>query len=138
MTQKSFERIMTIVIGVATIVVGQITTIVVGVATTVVFCDKCGWCCDNRGWLWQLWTLRQLWSHHIILGHYFEMRLKISIKTSVFNFKPCTWLNVQSEWISQVAIENWPLHRLCWVKFIWSYGHNYIIRITPPFFTWKW
>ena len=49
MTQKSFEIIMTIVIGVATIVVGQITTIVVGVATIVVFCDKCGWCCDNRG-----------------------------------------------------------------------------------------
>ena len=42
MTQKSFERIMTIVIGVATIVVGQITTIFVGVATIVVFCDKCG------------------------------------------------------------------------------------------------
>ena len=81
MTQNTFEKI---------------TTIVVGIATIVVFCDNCGWSCDNCGWLRQLWTLRQLWSHHIILGHYFEMRFKICIEISVFHFKPCTWLNVQS------------------------------------------
>ena len=48
MTQKSFKKITTIVIGVATIVVDQITTIVVGIATIVVGvviivvdCDNC-------------------------------------------------------------------------------------------------
>ena len=44
----------------------KIATIVVGVTTIVVFCDNCGWCCDNCGWLRQLWTLRQLWSHHML------------------------------------------------------------------------
>ena len=43
MIQKFFEKITTIVIGVATIVVDQITTIVVGIATIVVFCDNRGW-----------------------------------------------------------------------------------------------
>ena len=49
MIKTFFEKINTIVIGIATIVVDQITTIVVGIATIVVF-------------LRQLWlVLRQLW-----------------------------------------------------------------------------
>ena len=44
-----FEKITTILIGIATIVVDQITTIVVGIATIVFFCDNCGWCYDNCG-----------------------------------------------------------------------------------------
>ena len=62
MIQKSFEKITTIVIGVATIVVDHITTIVVGmrqlwffativvgVATIVADCDNCEHCdnCDH-------------------------------------------------------------------------------------------
>ena len=59
MVKKTFKKIMTIVIGFATIVVDQITTIVVGIATIVFFativvgvttnlvdCDNCEHC-DN-------------------------------------------------------------------------------------------
>ena len=59
----------------------------------------------------------------------FEMRFKICIKSYVFHFKPCTWLNFQSCLIAQITIENWSLHRLClgWSLFgyleLWPQWH---------------
>ena len=59
----------------------------------------------------------------------YEIRFKICVKSYVFHFKPCTWLNFQSCLIAQITIENWSLHRLClwWSLFgyleLWPQWH---------------
>ena len=40
----------------------KILTFMIGAVTVDQICHNCGWSCDNRGFLWQLWVaLQQLW-----------------------------------------------------------------------------
>ena len=57
-------------IGVATIVVDRDCKNCVWSCDNCDFCDIWGWRCNNRGWLRQLRTLQQLWSHQGYLGSF--------------------------------------------------------------------
>ena len=104
MVKINFEKITTIVIGVAIIVVDQITKIVVGIATIVVFFWQL-WLVLRQLWLlgqfWllgQLWTLRQLRSHQGVLGFgtlWWSQKCRYSLFCSPNrkwqNFLTCNW-----------------------------------------------